>query len=127
MFRFLELAEVAELHLASLRIFGGTGGTRDPGLAESALASAINTALYARGDVFAVAAAYAFHLAEAQAFLDGNKRTAIASAIAFLALNRPMRKPAPADLDALYDAVIAIATHQLDKPGLAALFRWLYG
>lgn len=127
MFRFLELAEVAELHFASLRTFGGTGGTRDPGLVESALASAINTALYASGDVFAVAAAYAFHLAEAQAFLDGNKRTAIASAIAFLALNHPMRKPAPADLDALYDAMIAIATHQLDKPGLAALFRRLYG
>ena len=127
MFRFLELAEVAELHFASLRTFGGTGGTRDPGLVESALASAINTALYASGDVFAVAAAYAFHLAEAQAFLDGNKRTAIASALAFLALNHPMRKPAPADLDALYDAMIAIATHQLDKPGLAALFRRLYG
>ena len=123
MFRFLELAEVAELHFASLRTFGGTGGTRDPGLVESALASAINTALYASGDVFAVAAAYAFHLAEAQAFLDGNKRTALA----FLALNHPMRKPAPADLDALYDAMIAIATHQLDKPGLAALFRRLYG
>jgi len=28
--------------------------------------------------------AYAFHLAESQAFLDGNKRTAVASALVFL-------------------------------------------
>jgi death-on-curing protein len=90
------------------------------------LASAINTALYADGNVFEVAAAYAFHLAEAQAFLDGNKRTAVAAALTFLALNHPMRKPAPADLDTLYDAMIAIATRQLDKPGLAALFRRLF-
>jgi hypothetical protein len=37
-----------------------------------------------------------------------------------------MRRPTPADLDALYDAMIAIATHALDKPGLAALFRRLF-
>ena len=127
MFRFLELAEVGELHAASLAAYGGTAGTRDPGLVESAIASAINVALYANGDVFDVAAAHAFHLAEAQAFLDGNKRTAIASALAFLALNHPMRKPAPADLGTLYDAMIAIARHELDKPGLAMLFRRLFG
>jgi death-on-curing protein len=126
MFRFLELTEVRELHEASLAAYGGTAGTRDPGLVESAFASAINTALYADGDVFQVAAAYAFYLAEAQAFLDGNKRTVIAAALTFLALNHPMRKPAPADLGALYDAMIAIATRQLDKPGLAALFRRLF-
>ncbi len=127
MFRFLERSEVDELHLDSLQAYGGTAGTRDDGLVESALGSAINTALYGGGDVFDVAAAYAFHIAQAQAFLDGNKRTAIGSALAFLALNHPMRKPAPADLAALYDAMIAIANHELDKPGLAALFRRLFG
>ena len=126
MFRFLERSEVDELHLDSLQAYGGTAGTRDDGLVESALGSAINTALYGGGDVFDVAAAYAFHIAQAQAFLDGNKRTAIGSALAFLALNHPMRKPAPADLDALYDAMIAIANHELDKPGLTALFRRLF-
>jgi death-on-curing protein len=126
MFRFLELAEVDELHRESLSRFGGSAGTRDHGLLESALSSAINTALYADGDVFDVAATYAFHIAEAQAFLDGNKRTAIASALAFLSLNHPMREPAPPDLDALYDAMIAIANREMDKAGLAALFRRLF-
>jgi death-on-curing protein len=126
MFRFLELSEVEELHLASLHAHGGTTGVRDPGFVESALASAKNTAFYTDSDVFDVAATYAFHLAEAQAFLDGNKRTAISSALTFLALNHPMRRPSPGDLDTLYDAMIGIATHALDKPGLAALFRRLF-
>jgi death on curing protein len=126
MFRFLELAELDELHSDSLKRFGGTAGTRERGLLESALGAAINTSLYGDGDVFEVAAAYAFHIAEAQAFLDGNKRTAIASALAFLALNQRMKLPVPTDLEALYDAMIAIARHELDKPGLAALFRRLF-
>lgn len=126
MFRYLELSEVEELHLDSLNAYGGSAGTRDQGAVESALASAINTALYGNGDLFDVAAAYAFHIAEAQAFLDGNKRTAIAAALAFLSFNRDMPKPSASDLDSLYDAMIAIARHELDKAGLAALFRKLF-
>jgi death-on-curing protein len=126
MFRFLERAEVEELHRDSLQAYGGTAGTRDEGMVESALGAAINTALYGNGDVFEVAASYAFHIAEAQAFFDGNKRTAIAAALTFLALNHPMPRPAESDLNALYDAMIAIARHELDKPGLAALLRQLF-
>ncbi len=127
MFRFLELAELEELHSDSLRAYGGADGVRDAGLIESALASAMNTAFYAGGDMFDVAATYAFHIAEAQAFLDGNKRTAIAAALTFLALNHPMPRPTSATLDTLYAAMIAIARHELDKAGLAALLRRLFG
>ena len=69
MFRFLERAEVDELHLDSLKAYGGAAGTRDDGLVDSALGSAINTALYGNGDAFDVAAVYAFHIAQAQASL----------------------------------------------------------
>jgi death-on-curing protein len=75
-----------------------------------------------RGDLFDVAASYAFHIAEAQAFIDGNKRTAILSAIVFLAENGFRCHKAD---DALYDAMIAIAQKRLDKKGLAAPFRKL--
>lgn len=71
-----------------------------------------------------MAAAYAFHIAEAQAFVDGNKRTGIGSALLCLELagiDTAVQSP-----DALYDAMIAIATHQLDKPGLAVLLRRLF-
>ena len=124
--RFLEFEEVCELHRTSLEAFGGADGIRDRGLIESALGSAMNTLMYGGGDVFDVAATYAFHIAQAQAFFDGNKRTAIGAALAFLALNHAMRPPTPSDRDALYDAMIAIANHELDKPGLAALFRRLF-
>ena len=72
---------------------------------------------------FAVAAAYAFHIAQAQAFLDGNKRTAIAAALTFLNLNGIATR---GHGDEFYAAMIAIAERRLDKPGLAALFRELF-
>jgi death on curing protein len=85
--RFLTLAEVLHLHDQSLARFGGLAGIGDRGLVESALASAKNTFCYGGGgSLFEIAAAYAFRIAEVQAFLDGNKRTAAAAAIAFLRL-----------------------------------------
>lgn len=121
---FLSRAEVDDLHAESLREHGGSEGVRDSGLVDSALAAAVNTFYYGYGDLFDIAAAYAYHLAEAQAFLDGNKRTAIASALTFLEANGVYRTP---DQDELYRAMIDIANHRLDKPGLAAIFRRLAG
>jgi death-on-curing protein len=72
--------------------------------------------------LFEIAAAYAFHLAEAQAYVDGNKRTAIASALLFLESNGAYRTP---DQDQLCNAMINIANHKLDKSGLAEIFRRL--
>lgn len=65
-------------------------------------------------------AAYAFHIAENQPFLDGNKRTALVSALVFLDINgfeildESMR---------LYDAMIAIANKDMDKYDLAELLK----
>ena len=117
---FLPLSHVHRIHRRSLDEHGGMDGVRDLGAVESALAAGINTWLYRDGDAFDIAAAYAYHLAEAQAFIDGNKRTAIASALHFLAVNGYVGQP---DQRALYDAMIAIARRELDKPGLAALLR----
>jgi death-on-curing protein len=94
--------------------------SRDPGLVESAIASAQNTFHYAHGELFDIAASYAFHLAEAQAFLDGNKRTAVAAAMVFLARNGMYVQPAKWQL---YLAMIDIAQKQLTKADLAAIFR----
>src|SRR5262245_2350781 len=90
------------------------------GLVESALGSAINTYLYGRGDLFDIAATYGFHIAQAQAFLDGNKRTAVSIALTFLRLNGVEKLPRA---EAIYDAMIAIAEHRMDEAGLADLFR----
>jgi death-on-curing protein len=81
---FLEFEQILILHERSLRAYGGSGGIRDEGLIRSAVFQPRNDYYYAGADLFGIAAAYAFHLAQAQAFLDGNKRTAIAAAITFL-------------------------------------------
>lgn len=123
---FLSRAEVDELHSESLSRFGGIAGVRDNSLVESAMGAAMNEWFYGQGDLFSVAAAYAFHLAQNQAFLDGNKRTAAASALAFLAVNGLSHAATPDEQLSIYDALIAIAERRMTKPELAALFRSLF-
>jgi death on curing protein len=117
---FLDFAVGEDIHHASLAMHGGMPGIRDRNLIESALGAAKNTFYYAQGDFFEIAAAYAFHLAQAQAFIDGNKRTAVGTAYLFLRANGVVGRPV--DLET-YDAMIAIAEKRLDKTGLAEIFR----
>jgi len=117
---FLELDEVLRIHARSLAEHGGRDGVRDLGLVESALASAKNILFYAGGDWFEVAAGYAFHLAESQAFIDGNKRTAVAAALVFLAKNGIYATPATWEL---YNAMIDVAEKKKNKADLADIFR----
>lgn len=117
---FLTLDEVCRIHARSLAEHGGSDGTRELGLIESALAAAKNTFYYAHGDLFDVAAAYAFHLAESQAFIDGNKRTAVAAAMVFLAKNGVYAKP---PTWGLYSAMIDVAEKKKTKTDLAKIFR----
>ena len=120
--RFLTLDEVLYLHDESLARFGGIAGIGNPGLIESALGSAQNAYWYGHGDIFAIAAAYAFHIAESQAFNDGNKRTGATAAIMFLVRNGVRF---PKDDGSVYAALIAVANKKLDKPGLADVLRKL--
>lgn len=66
---------------------GGTAGLRDEALLDSALIAAENRHHYEAADVVSCAATYAYHLAHAHAFLDGNKRVAAAITEAFLETN----------------------------------------
>jgi death-on-curing protein len=119
---FLTLEQVEDLHRRALEQHGGQDGVRDPWALESAVIHPRNVFYYAQGDLFDVAAAYAFHLAESQAFLDGNKRTGIAVALVFLRLNGVTVSSATGEL---YPAMIAIAERRMGKPELAALLRGL--
>ena len=119
-FIFLTRAQVDRLHQISLERYGGMAGVGNDGLLDSAMASAQNAFFYGRGDVSDVAAAYAFHIAEAQAFNDGNKRTAVAAALTFLELNAVHSTPSENEL---YNAMINIANKRLSKTGLAELLR----
>ena len=86
---FLDVEDVLELHRLQLQRFGGGDGVRDRGLLESAAAQPQSSfgGTYTHDGLFAMAAAYLFHIVQNHAFVDGNKRTGLLAALVFLDLN----------------------------------------
>jgi death-on-curing protein len=118
---FLTLEQVELLHRESINRFGGTHGVRDSSLFEGAVYHPRNVYYYTpEADLFDIAASYAFHIAQAQALLDGNKRTGMAAALIFLGCNGV---EIPESTSLLYDAMIAIAERRMDKKQFAGLLR----
>ena len=74
---------------------GGADGLRDLGLLEMGCNRALNAATYGEPDAFDIAAAYAYGICKAHAFVDGNKRTAFVAAFTFLRLNGHPIRPDP--------------------------------
>jgi len=121
---FLTLAEVIEIHSDQIRRYGGRDGLRDLALLESALAQpeASFSGKWLHRDLYEMAAAYAYHICQNHPFIDGNKRTALASALVFLELN------GIALLDPrgrLKDAMLRIASGKMSKEDFAKLLRRL--
>ena len=113
--------QIETIHRDQINEYGGIHGLRDEGALESAIAQPLNVYFYGNGDLYEIAAAYAFHIAESQAYLDGNKRTGVQAAVDFLEVNGIDTSPLP-EL-ATYEAMIRVALHELDRPGLAAFLR----
>jgi death-on-curing protein len=128
-FTFLTVEDVLSLHEDAINIWGGTHGIRDRGLLESAVGAATNVALYDEAaDIYDVAAAYAYHVAQNQPFLDGNKRAGLGAAAAFLFVNGidlPDREEAGESV--LAKAMIDVAERGWSEPrhGLADVLRRL--
>lgn len=88
MARFLTLAEVVALHHKMMRAMGTRSqGLRDEGALESAIMRARMAEHYEGADVVRQGALMAIGISQAQAFVDGNKRTAFLSLDTFLAAN----------------------------------------
>ena len=119
---FLTTEEVLALHDDQIRRYGGGGGIRDLGLLSSALGAPAATfdGEYLHPTLFEMAAAYLFHLAKNHPFVDGNKRVALAAALAFLWLNG---FEVVADPALLGDLVLAVATSESSKADAAAFLR----
>lgn len=121
---FLTLAEVLDIHQFLIERHGGSLGVRDRGLLESALAvpEASFGGEYLHPSLYLMAAAYAYHIAENQPFIDGNKRTALGSALVFLEIN-------DIEIDdpngSLYDAMMATAARKMTKDKLGAILERL--
>lgn len=86
-FLFLRKQEVLDIHARLIAEFGGDPGLRDEGSLESALGATANRAHYEDAALAICAATYAYHLTQAHAFVDGNKRIAAAVSEIFLELN----------------------------------------
>lgn len=119
---FLTLAEVIEIHTDQIQRYGGSDGVRDMNFLSSAVAMpyASFSGSFLHDDIYEMGAAYAFHICQNHPFVDGNKRTALASALVFLELNGisisdPKGK--------LYNAMIAIANGVMNKTELAKVLR----
>lgn len=121
---YISLDAVLEIHKRQLIEFGGSDGIRNQSGLEAAVeapkASFGGEDLYP--DVFMKAAVYAYHIAESQAFVDGNKRTALDVALTFLAING---YEIQSEAMELIDAMIAIAEKKMSKEDLAKLFEKL--
>ncbi len=118
---FLTVDLVHRIHHEMIVAYGGTHGVREAGLIESAVAQGQNAFHYGGADLFTIAATYAYHLAESQAYLDGNKRVGSATALTFLQLNGIDVARIPSQ--EVYEMMIQIATKELSKAGLAELLR----
>ena len=75
------------IHDRQIARHGGASGLRDEGLLQNAMQRPVNKWQYEDADTFECAAAYAYGIAKAHAFVDGNKRTAFVTSATFLRLN----------------------------------------
>ncbi|MDY0001155.1 MAG: type II toxin-antitoxin system death-on-curing family toxin [Polyangia bacterium] len=118
----LSVEDVLELHAVQLERYGGGAGLRDLALLESAVAQPHATfdgdLLHA--DLFAMAAAYLFHIVSNHPFVDGNKRVGLLSALVFLDLNGVS---IASGSESLYEVTMAVAAGRASKVEVTEVLR----
>lgn len=109
------------LHAQQIERYGGAHGVLDRNVVRSTLARPIHRWAYdPEADLADLAAAYLVDFARSQGFRDGNKRTGLACALVFLALNgHTLHVPPPE----LYALVMRTALGQADDELDAAYVR----
>jgi death-on-curing protein len=116
---FLRKYELTEIHKKLTDEFGGTHGLRDDAALESAMAAAENRAYYEEADISVCAATYAYHITQAHAFIDGNKRIAAAASEIFLEINGEILN---APNDAVYELFMSIAAGKKSRDEVEKIF-----
>jgi death on curing protein len=108
-------AETA-IHTEVLVAHGGSAGIRDKPLLESAVAAPQATRMGQPliTDAIEIAAAYLFYICRNHAFIDGNKRTALASCLVFLQTN-DLLPSAKLPIDDWEELVLDVASSKIDR------------
>ncbi len=86
---FLTIDDVERIHDNQIELYGGTLGYIDKTRLEAAI-GAVEAGMggqYFHPTIHAMAGAYAYYIIKNHAFLDGNKRTGVASCSTFLLMN----------------------------------------
>jgi death-on-curing protein len=119
---FLSVDDVLLLHADTINVDGGLHGVRDHGLLDAAVAMPRQQfgGAFLHEDFAAMAAAYLFHMAQNHPFVDGNKRAAVMSALAFLLINGVKLSLAPQELEA---TTLKVAAGELSKETLT---KWMH-
>jgi death-on-curing protein len=117
--KWLTLEQVLAIHDELIRRHGGSSGTRDKNLAQSAIDRPKNVYSYGERDLLALAAVYLSGITKNHPFVDGNKRTASVVALTFLTKNGLSLDVPQAEL------VIAVRSHSAGKMSLDDLTRWM--
>lgn len=119
---FLTTEQLLAIHQRMIDEFGGSAGVRDHGLMESAAAMPAATfgGQFLHDGIPAMAAAYLFHLCKNHPFVDGNKRTALAAALAFLMLNGYVLT---ATKDEAENMTLSVADSSVSKEAATAFFQ----
>jgi len=118
--KWLTRKMILAIHDEAVVVFGGLPGVRDMGLLNSAMDRPKN--LLAYGDnpsLFDLAAALCFGIVQNHPFLDGNKRTGLLSAHAWLFLNGQVFEPTEVDE---VTTMVGVAEGTVDEAMLAG---WL--
>ena len=119
---FLTLAEVIEIHAYQIGHFGGSQGIRDIDLLKSAVAmpEMSYAGIMLHKDVYEMAAAALFHIAENHPFIDGNKRTGAMAALVFLDINGIDFNASDKDFT---EMVLSVASGKMQKHEIAEFLK----
>lgn len=119
---FIDLDIVLNVHDAMIGLYGGSFGVRDRNLLESALfqPQVMFNGNFVHQDIYVMAAAYLFHLIKNHPFVDGNKRTAVATTLMFLQSNECVVTLGDQQL---YQLAIDVAESKMSKQEIAEFFR----
>lgn len=117
---------VIAIHQEVLAAHGGSPGLRSRELLESAVAAPQATMMGSPmiSEPIEVAAAYLFYLCSNHAFVDGNKRVALATCLVFLSENG-LLKEEELDADAWETLTLAVASGALGRDEVTAMLRKL--
>jgi death on curing protein len=120
---------VITVHDVILDAEGGLTGFAQAGIGgvEAILARVENHAHYAGlTDVFGIAALYGVAIARGHVFNDGNKRTALVCALAFLDLEGYELPATPGIEDQLVELMVEVAEGNVDREDLADFLAKVY-